>query len=76
VDTPVDRPVDKYVQYVPVDKSLLGPQFIHSLCTILHTPYPQTQFDPIAGLNAHFHISTGPITTTTILIESLKAVEI
>lgn len=65
MDNPVDRPVDKYVHDVPVDKPPFHPQLIHSLYTILHTLYPQAEFDIGEGLRALIHISTAPITTIT-----------
>jgi hypothetical protein len=65
VDNPVDRPVDKCVQDIPVDKSPFHPQLIHNLSTIFRSLYPQAEFDTGAGLKALIHISTAPTTTIT-----------
>jgi hypothetical protein len=64
VDNPVDRPVDKCVMDVLVDKWSIYPQLIHSLSPIIPTLYPQPKFDADADKIAHIHISTGPITIT------------
>ncbi len=76
MDNPVDKAVDKCVWYGLVDKSQFCPQLIHSLSTLLYPLYPQAQFDKAGGLSHHIHISTGPTTTTTNYLNSLKQIEV